>query len=742
MPTPNSPPRSTGALTRRLQSWSLLTLVGFAAGCGGYYGDDYGYGYDGTPGYDSGLGGKDPMHPHDATPVKDGSSPTKPGDTSPTPARGGFVVVTGDDADDLYHCEGSQCAGLFPSLFREALSRSRSGGKGILAIGVNSGQALAAFNSWNDPSQGGPGAPVTHARSSEDIARADFTRYAFVYLPSAALHTVGGLSLKQIRELNLRQPDLVRFVNDKGGSLLALTQAEVEGGWGFLPLPLETADISFDAAEPTAELQLFAPRLTSVELSHKSFHNVFTGPSGYSGLHVLAYNNEVYNPHTGKPVMLGGLSVVLTSENCSDGRDNDGDGRVDGKDPDCQVCGNGVVDPGEQCDDGNVKPGDGCSAQCNRENRAPEATCRDISVCTDPGVCVATRLTGMATAKDADGDTVTWDEHPLGPYAPGEYGVCVTVSDGQAQDSCWSQVKVSDCEPPVLACPSDFKVECTGQGRARVSPPEARATDNCGPAPVAGPEAASLPLGSHVLTYSSQDASGNTSTCSPTVTVVDTLPPSIACPEPIVAECSGLNSAYVTPGTASADDTCAAATVSGPLGDWYALGTNPVKYSARDTSGNEAFCTSTIQVVDTKSPQVTLTPPEPLWPVDQRYRVVHLEDCIVVHDQCSGGLTQTGAQAAISCVSSDEAPSGTEPDVVFVDATTVKVRVDRAAEGDGRVYSLAFEVKDPSGNLTRGVCPVGVPLDKTASVTDSGEQWRTCRTGASASEWKPVAAVR
>ena len=755
MPVLNSPSRSSGALVRQWKSWPLLALVGLASGCGGYYGDDYGYdddydyggGYDGNSGsgYGSGVVGKDPMNPHGASPVKGGSSggtdPSKPGDT-PTTSRGGFVVVTGDDADDLWHCEGSQCAGLYPALFREALSRSRSGGKGILAIGVNSGQALKAFNSWNDPTQGGPGAPVTHVRSSEDISRADFTRYAFVYLPSAEMHTVGGLTLKQISELNLRQPDLARFVNDTGGSLLALTQAEVKGGWGFLPIPLETADISFDAAEPTAELQLFAPKLTSVDLSHKSFHNVFTGPSGYSGLHVLAYNSEVFNPQKDKPVMLGGLSVVLTAENCSDGRDNDGDGLVDGKDPDCQVCGNGVVDPGEQCDDGNVRSGDGCSARCEKENHAPEATCHDLSVCTDPGVCVATHLTSMATAKDADGDTVTWDLEPMGPYALGEHGVCVTVSDGRAQDSCWSQVKVRDCEPPALACPANFQVECTGQGRAVVSPPEAHATDNCGPAPVNGPVEASLPLGPHVLTYSSTDASGNTSTCSPTVTVVDSLPPELACPEPILTECTGLNSAYVTPAEAVAADSCSSVTVSGPAGDYYALGKNAVKYTARDTSGNTAACLSAIEVVDTKAPQVTLTPPEPLWPVDARYRVVHLEDCIVVHDQCSGGLTQTGAVAAISCVSSDEAPSGSEPDVVFVDATTVKVRVDRAVEGDGRVYSLAFEVKDPSGNSTRGVCPVGVPLDKSTPPSDSGEQWRTCRPASSAAEWKPVTARR
>lgn len=753
-------------------------LVGLVSGCGGYYVEEESHSLEEsapvvveTPRTPPGIpNSSEPPSPSPGVPTH--SEPPSPSPTSPSgPTRGGFVVVTGDDADDLWHCEESRCGGLYPSLFRAALSRSRSGGRGILAIGVNGGQALAAFNSWNSTFHNGPNAPVTHVREVGDIAAVDFNRFAFVYLPSARLHTLGGLTEQQIAALNVRQPDLARFVNERGGSLIALTQAEVPGGWGFLPLPLETQDVTFDVAEPTAALQEFSPSLTAYELSHKSFHNVFTGPSGFSGLRVLAYNDEPYNPHSGKPMMLGGSGVILTAEDCADGVDNDGDGAVDRQDTDCHVCGNGTVDPGEACDDGNVKDGDGCSATCQtehrcgngrvdpgeacddgnqasgdgcgatcqKENRAPDVTCQDLSLCTDPGVCVATVGSGVATATDPDGDALSWDLHPRGPYAPGTYGVCVTASDGQAQDSCWSEVTVRDCEAPALVCPADFTVQCSGQGRASVSPPPATATDNCGPAPVSQPGARDLPLGSHTLEYSAVDASGNRATCAPKVTVVDTLPPVVACPAPIVAECTGRNSAYVTPGVATAVDVCTSAQVSGPMADFYALGSNVVRYSAKDASGNAASCTSTIEVVDQTPPEVTLSPPAPFWPVDQQYRTVRLEDCIVVHDRCSGGLTQTGASASISCVSSDEARSGAEPDVVFVDATTVKVRVDRASNGNGRVYSLHFEVRDTAGNLTRGICPVGVPLTLGgAPVVDSGEAWRSCRPAGDALQWKPI----
>jgi hypothetical protein len=67
----------------------------------------------------------------------------------------GFVIVTGDDADDSGHCEGTRCGGLYPGLFKEGIDRSRTLGSGILAIGVNGGRALSAFNSWNADSERG-----------------------------------------------------------------------------------------------------------------------------------------------------------------------------------------------------------------------------------------------------------------------------------------------------------------------------------------------------------------------------------------------------------------------------------------------------------------------------------------------------------------------------------------------------------------------------------------------------------
>lgn len=288
-------------------------------------------------------------------------------------SQGGFVIVSGDDADDDGHCHGTACGGIYAAFLKRAVLESKTQGTGILAIGVNGSHAQKGLESWNDPANGGPGATITYAITTTAIASVDFSSYAVIYIPSWSGNTAGGLSAAQIGALNARQPEIAKFVNLQGGSLVALTQAHATGGWGFLPVPLTTIDTAFSQADPTPELVSIAPSVTGANLSHCCFHGVFTGPEGYSGLSVLAVHNEG-GVHYRKPVILGGLGTVLTGELCNDGRDNDGDGDADGSDQDCWVCGDGDLDPSEGCDDGNKIEGDGCSAACAQECGPPQVT--------------------------------------------------------------------------------------------------------------------------------------------------------------------------------------------------------------------------------------------------------------------------------------------------------------------------------------------------------------------------------
>jgi cysteine-rich repeat protein len=286
------------------------------------------------------------------------------------------------------------------------------------------------------------------------------------------------------------------------------------------------------------------------------------------------------------------------------------------------------------------------------------------------------------------------------------------------QATCTTTVTVQDTTAPLLICPPPAVAECAGNGQAVVDPGDASTIDGCTTATVSEVAPGSYPLGTTPVGYTAIDQAGNQAQCSGSVTVLDSIAPMVTCPAPIVAECTSPSGAQVTPASATASDSCTGTSITGPSAGFYPLGTTPVAYVARDSTGNEAACSSPIQVVDTQPPTVGVTPPAPLFPVDGEYRTINLADCgVTVQDTCGGSLTLEQAGAQITCVTSDEVDDkpnnpddgNTVNDIVIVSSTQVKVRAERLQQGDGRVYEIKFRVRDASGNVSNGVCPVAVP---------------------------------
>ncbi len=98
-------------------------------------------------------------------------------------------------------------------------------------------------------------------------------------------------------------------------------------------------------------------------------------------------------------------------------------------------------------------------------------------------------------------------------------------------------IAVQDTLAPTVSCPTDVVVECTGDnGIERIDPQltaffnGASATDACDAAlpPPTDDAPDLLPLGDNPVGFSTTDASGNTGSCSASVSVVDTTPPTIS----------------------------------------------------------------------------------------------------------------------------------------------------------------------------------------------------------------------
>ncbi|MEY3051951.1 MAG: hypothetical protein RLY31_1736, partial [Bacteroidota bacterium] len=199
-----------------------------------------------------------------------------------------------------------------------------------------------------------------------------------------------------------------------------------------------------------------------------------------------------------------------------------------------------------------------------------------------------------------------------------------TDAAGFTSDICGIQIVVEDNENPTISCGSNLTVNadpgvCTFKVNGTAVDPSF--ADNCAGATLSHnyasapnsntADGAVFQLGSTQVTWTVTDASGNTASCSYTVTVVDNQTPQfVNCPTTMIMigndpdACSGkLNWAIPV-----ATDNCGIASVSqtgGPAsGSVVPVGApQTITYTATDVNGLTQTCVFQVQVVDTQKPE-------------------------------------------------------------------------------------------------------------------------------------------
>src|SRR5207245_2731631 len=117
-----------------------------------------------------------------------------------------------------------------------------------------------------------------------------------------------------------------------------------------------------------------------------------------------------------------------------------------------------------------------------------------------------------------------------------------------------------------------------------------------------------FPVGVTTVTNTATDASGNASSCTFTVTVLDNQNPTITCPANLVlsadaGRCSRSNVTFAV----SATDNCSVTNLvsTPPSGSTFPVGVTTVTNVATDASGNTLSCTFTVTVLDTQNPAIS-----------------------------------------------------------------------------------------------------------------------------------------
>ncbi|MYL22039.1 HYR domain-containing protein, partial [Halobacillus litoralis] len=178
-----------------------------------------------------------------------------------------------------------------------------------------------------------------------------------------------------------------------------------------------------------------------------------------------------------------------------------------------------------------------------------------------------------------------------------------TDASGNESEPCMFEITVNDTEPPIISCPDDIiQDNDPGQCGAIVNYPDPVVMDNCPGATSAcdPPSGSFFPVGTTQVTCIATDASGNESEpCMFEITVNDTEPPTISCPEDIVVLVPpGETGAVVNYPAPIVTDNCPGV-ISSCLpasGSFFPVGITEITCTAEDTSGNKAECTFNIRV--------------------------------------------------------------------------------------------------------------------------------------------------
>ena len=260
-------------------------------------------------------------------------------------------------------------------------------------------------------------------------------------------------------------------------------------------------------------------------------------------------------------------------------------------------------------------PGDRLGS-CTQQPCGPNTDVVNPVITCPPAITVnyttstATPVTGSASATDNSGTVLitNTDVSTQGTnIATGTYYNYTITRTWKATDPsgnfsiCAQVITVQDITKPVITCPGNIAVACSGSTTTSVTG-LATATDNSG-GTVAIIYTDVTTTSSVTRTWKATDISGNFITCVQTISIVDNIAPVITCPANRILAC-GVSTAPATCGTATATDNCTG-TVTITYTDVLSGNLTTRTWKATDISGNFSTCVQTLTIVDNIAPVIT-----------------------------------------------------------------------------------------------------------------------------------------
>lgn len=289
--------------------------------------------------------------------------------------------------------------------------------------------------------------------------------------------------------------------------------------------------------------------------------------------------------------------------------------------------------------------------------------------------------------------------------------------------------------PPTIICPASSTYEAPYEGYMVVHYESPSVDNNREGATVVRTQGlasgALFPLGLTIISFTATDDYKNTAQCEFTVSIRDTIPRTITCPEDMQIELLPDSSTsvvvgYIPPIGADNRPNSLTKMLSGRRpGERFLFGKTHVLYAVMDEEGNKASCTFTITVVDTLPPAVNC-------PSNIQVGVSPNQESAIVNYQVSAIDNRDLVEALVE---DEHLRSGSN---FSIGKHTIRVR---ATDRSGNMASCAFEItvsaslpplpetpQSSDGSMVSGDSLSSV---KTMMVCENMKGYFHCPTGAS-----------
>jgi len=310
---------------------------------------------------------------------------------------------------------------------------------------------------------------------------------------------------------------------------------------------------------------------------------------------------------------------------------------------------------------------------------------------------------------------------------------------------------VADAIPPVARCQDLIvSLDATGQVTVSADAVDAGSTDNCGIASKSLDRDTFFEsdIGDQTVTLIVTDTSGNTDTCTATITVQDDMAPSLTCPpdKTVSVDAGACSATDVDLGTPTATDNTQVdwSTLENDAPDEFPIGDTRVRWSVADLYGNVGHCEQRVTVTEAVDPAVSCPGDMTVYTHDEDGETVTFS--ATATDTCdpdpqvtcvpSSGSTFPIGDTLVTCTATDN--SGNTDTCTFTvtvvyqnDPPVAADDEDEVPEGGGCIdIDVLANDTDPDGDeLT--VTQAGTPTCGTTEVINDGGAVRYCTEGCS-----------